>query len=897
MSAVTASPTLSTREPIQALLHTALASAPERAVHTDSAWIHVAAQAGRTLPDQGWKLHISATPHSALVVLDRVAPLLIAAGVEFKVARSLQQLGWLNQGIMALRSQMGKFITLYPINDAEAVELAQALDAATCDLEGPAIPSDRPLRPGSLVHYRYGGFRNRVIVSPVGVMTPALRAPDGQLVPDKRQPWFTTPAWVQDPFAAAGVAVNTPPLPGPIGTRYRVRKALQQNGKGGVYVAEDTSVSPPRTVVLKEARRLIATDDSGRDARDRLAHEYALLSALQPCAYLPQVYDSFEQEGNRYVALELLPGQSLRTRWVLQSLQGGQTPLATLLDMARQLVDLLDYFHQRGYVLRDFNPNNVLVLPDGQLKLIDLELCYAVAGTQAAFGGWTRGYSRPAARASGHTPVYIDDYFSLGATLFYLATGADPLVPEDARPEHERICALLQHLRPDLPPPLFTAITQLLAVDEQSQLTLDAVRRLLHVPAAAQPAATAAQLDQARCHSLAVAIGEWLLETEQPEHPQHQWPPSEGGRTSLPISVQYGSAGVGLFLLDLYSVTKNVAFLEAARRAAQWCERWIAANADLAKTPGLYFGHGGVAWLYARLAQLTHAAADVAAAQRYARALDAIDCPHADIAHGAAGVGMVHLLVALVTDDAYHWQRSRQIADQLAHMAVPLHSGVAWPLQMGPQPELFYGYSHGCAGIGYFLLELGRFTGEQRYLDLAHAAAQTLLDAHVEVVDGAGWSWPHSPRNSVIWPHFCNGASGVGTFLARLYAQTGAPAYAAAAEKAAVAAFHGCRTTQSGVCHGIAGEGDFLLDLYQISADPQHLSQAANLAQLLLHRSRLVGERLLWETDGTPLTTADLMVGNAGVGAFLLRLAHPDTLARPLFFAPARRQSTQKEAI
>src|SRR5919202_1673122 len=143
------------------------------------------------IPEQGWKLHVSADPTTAEAVLHRALPVLLAEDASFKVVSSVSQLGVLNNGGGGV-SQIGKFITVYPKNDAQAVRLAVALDEATRGLRGPAIPSDRPLTPGSLVHYRYGGFGTKLIQAPSGEIQPAITAPNGELVPDRRHPVLVT---------------------------------------------------------------------------------------------------------------------------------------------------------------------------------------------------------------------------------------------------------------------------------------------------------------------------------------------------------------------------------------------------------------------------------------------------------------------------------------------------------------------------------------------------------------------------------------------------------------------------------------------------------------------------------------------------------------------------------
>jgi hypothetical protein len=81
-------------------------------------------------PDQGWKLHVSATPPSAIEVLNAALDVLLAAGARFKVVNSMSLLGALNSGLSGI-SQIGKFITVYPCDDAHAVRLARCVLAVS----------------------------------------------------------------------------------------------------------------------------------------------------------------------------------------------------------------------------------------------------------------------------------------------------------------------------------------------------------------------------------------------------------------------------------------------------------------------------------------------------------------------------------------------------------------------------------------------------------------------------------------------------------------------------------------------------------------------------------------------------------------------------------------------
>jgi hypothetical protein len=106
---------------------------------------------------QGWKLHLAATPLSAPLVVARAAAVLVAAGCAFKVALGIPQVLSL-VATTCDRGSSGKVVTAYPADDAELAVLADALHRATAHLPGPAILSDHPYRPGSLVHLRFGAF-------------------------------------------------------------------------------------------------------------------------------------------------------------------------------------------------------------------------------------------------------------------------------------------------------------------------------------------------------------------------------------------------------------------------------------------------------------------------------------------------------------------------------------------------------------------------------------------------------------------------------------------------------------------------------------------------------------------------------------------------------------------
>ena len=115
-------------------------------------WVHVGLPSER---DQGWKLHISATIRSGATVLEHVLPVLKAEDVQFKVAANLGCLGDLNEGLAGL-SQVGKFITIYPLDDVQAVRLAVELDqnSRSGGTSYPLRPATPPWEPVALPLWR-----------------------------------------------------------------------------------------------------------------------------------------------------------------------------------------------------------------------------------------------------------------------------------------------------------------------------------------------------------------------------------------------------------------------------------------------------------------------------------------------------------------------------------------------------------------------------------------------------------------------------------------------------------------------------------------------------------------------------------------------------------------------
>jgi lantibiotic modifying enzyme len=253
-----------------------------------------------------------------------------------------------------------------------------------------------------------------------------------------------------------------------------------------------------------------------------------------------------------------------------------------------------------------------------------------------------------------------------------------------------------------------------------------------------------------------------------------RWPSSAFGETTDPRCVQHGVAGVLGVLVQAFHTLGDNSLLDEAAKAAHWLAARV--QQPLSGPVGLQFGASGPAWALAAAAgaledeHLLSVAVDHALRQP-------VEWPSPDITHGRAGLGLTLLQMWWQTGDNRLLAQAERVAETLVRDAELEPDGsVSWRTPRGVASTFagkrFYGFAHGTAGIGLFLLELGRATGREDCLRLAGSAVETLLAAAV-TRDGTT-SWGPSPEEPMpTLPHWCNGASGVGTFLLRALSYTG----------------------------------------------------------------------------------------------------------------------------
>ncbi len=238
------------------------------------------------------------------------------------------------------------------------------------------------------------------------------------------------------------------------GGRLSVVRQLAFGGLSAIYLVQRDEQD---LFVLKEAVVPTNADPKiRREAEKHLARESQLLFGLAHPA-IAKVVDYFVEEGRTYLLMEYINGQDLR-QFIKQN---GPQPVVKVLNWAFELAQVLDYLHscQPPIVHRDFTPDNVILRNTGSLTIIDFGAANEFIGTATGTLIGKQAYIAPE-QLRGKA-VCQSDLYALGATLYFLLTGRDPLPLTRSSPKT---------VLPGIPSTVDALVADLTALESQDRI-------------------------------------------------------------------------------------------------------------------------------------------------------------------------------------------------------------------------------------------------------------------------------------------------------------------------------------------------------------------------------------------------------------------------------------------
>ena len=222
-----------------------------------------------------------------------------------------------------------------------------------------------------------------------------------------------------------------------LGGRYEIMNHIGSGGMADVYKAR--SLEEDRFVAIKVLRQEYNDDESF--VRRFIAEAQATASITHP--NIVNVYDAGEDQGWHYIVMELCEGTTLK-RYIRRY---GRLSVRETVDFSKKIAMGIQAAHRKGIVHRDIKPQNILVSESGEVKVADFGIARATTGDTISQNLMGSVHYLSPEQARGNYSDEKSDIYSLGVTMYEMATGRVPFDSENS------VSIALMHIREDITPP------------------------------------------------------------------------------------------------------------------------------------------------------------------------------------------------------------------------------------------------------------------------------------------------------------------------------------------------------------------------------------------------------------------------------------------------------------
>ncbi|WP_231036029.1 Stk1 family PASTA domain-containing Ser/Thr kinase [Pectinatus sottacetonis] len=249
--------------------------------------------------------------------------------------------------------------------------------------------------------------------------------------------------------------------------RYELIERIGDGGMASVYRAHDQLLD--RYVAVKILHPQFANDEEFIVRFKKEAQGAAKLSHTN----IVNIYDVGEWDKQYFIVMEYVEGETLKNKIQRE----GKLSIADVLDISGQIVEALEHAHTHNLIHCDIKPHNILIKPNGQVKVADFGIARAASSATMTYSGNVVGsvhYISPE-QAQGNAITPKSDIYSLGVVIYEMLTGEVPFKGENvvsiALKHLQEIPVPIHELRPDVPPIVEAIVLKAMEKDPQKRFS------------------------------------------------------------------------------------------------------------------------------------------------------------------------------------------------------------------------------------------------------------------------------------------------------------------------------------------------------------------------------------------------------------------------------------------